>query len=390
MAARSRKNRSTLLRMASCVVTCAHGAERAVKHELKSLGVERSRSGKGAVLFEAPIGTLADVNVFSRTASKALWVLAEMTADREKRLIEQLAEVAFEDHLDRKTTFAVEAHLRDAPWNHTRFAAQRTKDVIVDRIRETRGFRPDVDPKKPIVRFVLHWEGDQATLSIDTTGMPLHRRGYRTEGGEAPLKENLAAALLALGHADVIRPFIDPCAGSGTLAIEQALRALRRAPSANRRFSIDRWHQAPDELKQALSDARERAADEAIDELPAPIFARDIDDESVQRTRANAERAGVADYIDVRRADATKTPLDDDAVVVSNLPYGERLERDDDNALRSLYGGLGERLRAATGVRALLLSAREDTEDLVGIGRSSRRWSLYNGPLRTMLRRWDL
>jgi putative N6-adenine-specific DNA methylase len=376
--------------MPSLVATCARGAERAVKHELKALGVEKSRSGKGAVLFDGPLSVLADLNVFSRCASKGLWVLAEFKADREKRLIAQLAEIPFEDHLDRRTTFAIEAHLREAPWTHTRFAAQRVKDVVVDRMREAKRFRPDVDPRTPMVRYVLHWEGDAVTFSIDTTGMPLHRRGYRTEGGEAPLKENLAATLLALGHADVNRPFLDPCAGSGTLAIEQALRALKRAPGAGRRFAIDRWRKAPDELKSALEDARARAADEATDEAPAPIVARDIDADAVERTKANAARAGVQDFVEVSRADARETSIADDSVVVSNLPYGERLSKGDERALRELYGGLGEQLKKATGVRALLLTAREDAEELVDIGRSTRRWSLYNGPLRTMLRRWDL
>jgi 23S rRNA G2445 N2-methylase RlmL len=371
------------------VVTCARGVERAVKHELKELGVEKSISGKGAVLYDAPLETLAKVNVFSRTGSKALWVIGRFKAQSEKEIVRQLAELPFEEHIERKTTIAVEAHLIEAPWDHGLFAAQRTKDVIVDRMRDRKRFRPEIDPKKPAMRFVLHWDRDDVTVSIDTTGMPLHRRGYRMDGHIAPLRENLAAALLALGWADVRRPFIDPFCGSGTLAIEQALRGMKRAPGGDRRFAIDRWKHAPRALKDALFEAREQAKADAIDAPPAPIFASDIDDEALESLRANAHRAGVLEHLVVEKRDVFDAALPEDGVMCSNLPYGERLGNDKE--VRELHRALGDYLReAGGGRRILLLTAYRDAEALLDLGKPTKRWSLYNGALRTMLRRWDL
>lgn len=381
------------------IATCARGCEQALKHELRALGVERSQALKGAVAYEAPIGALADVNVFSRVASRALWVQARFDADREKALTEALRELPFEDWLDDKTTFAVEAHLREAPWDHTLYAAQRVKDVVVDRLRERRGSRPDVDVRRPHVRFVLHWERASATFSVDTSGAPLHKRGYRVEGGEAPMKENLAAAVLAMGHADVKRPFLDPFCGAGTLAIEQALRALRRAPGGERRFSIDRWKRAAgalDELKQALAHARERAGDEALSELPAPIELSDVDPQAVDRAREAVGRAGLSSLLLPRRADARKVELPGERpVVTANLPFGERLGSDDLRALRALYGAFGEHMKAVAGkgeggARLLLFSAFPDAERALGLGKPEKQWQLYSGPLKTMLRRWEL
>jgi len=360
-----------------------------VKHELKGFGVEKSISGKGAVLFDAPLAVAARINVFSRTASKALWVIARFTAESEKEITAQLAEVPFEDYVERMTTIAVEAHLKDAPWDHGLYAAQRVKDEIVDRVRDKKRFRPEIDPKQPAMRFVLHWDRDEVTLSIDTTGAALHRRGYRMEGGVAPLRENLAAALLALGNAHSNRPFTDPFAGSGTLPIEHALRSMKRAPGATRRFAIDRWRRAPEALVAALATARQEAAEQAIDAPPAPIFASDNDGDVLEALRANAERAGVRQHMVIEQKNALHADVPEDGVLCSNLPYGERLGND--REVRELHRALGDHLKhVGTGRRVLLLTAYKDAEALFDLGKPVRRWSLYNGAIRTMLRRWDL
>ncbi len=373
------------------VATCARGCEQALKHELRAFGVERSQALRGAVSYEAPVQVLADVNVFSRVASRALWVLERFEATDEQALVERLSAVRFEDFLEEGTTLAVEAHLRDAFWDHSLYAAQRVKDVIVDRLRVQGGFRPSVDVKRPHVRFVLHWEKASVTFSFDTSGAPLHKRGYRVEGGEAPMKENLAAAILAMGHADVKRPFLDPFCGAGTLAIEQALRALKRAPGMERRFAIDRYKRAPKELKEALARARERAADEVLTTLPAPIELSDVDPEAVDRAREAVARAGLSAHLLPTRADARGVKMPGERpVVVSNLPFGERLGGDDLRALRALYGAFGERMRTEAGARLLLFTAYDDAEFAIGLGRPDRRWPLFSGPLKATLRRWEL
>lgn len=372
------------------VATCARGTERALKHELSAIGVERSSASKGAVVFDAPLAAVADLNVFSRVASRVLWVLARFDARSPEVLTGELAAVRFERYLDERTTFAVEAHLRDAPWSHTLYAAQRVKDVIVDRLRARRKPRPDVDVRRPDVRFVLHWEGSAVTFALDTTGEPLHKRGYRPrDAGAAPMRETLAAAILAIGHADVRRPFLDPCCGSGTLGVEQALRALNRFPGARRRFAFERWRFTPAELREATARAKERARDGERERAEAPIRLSDIDEAQLERAREALANARLTQHVEVTRCDARRVDVGRErTVVASNLPFGERMGRDDMRALEDLYRGLGARIGEAPDARALLLSSHPRTEELIGLG-PAKRWALYSGALRTTLHRWD-
>lgn len=373
------------------VATCARGTERALKHELRALGIERSASGKGAVVFDAPVSAIAEVNVFSRVASRVLWVLARFEADSPEVLTGELAALKFERYLDdARATFAVEAHLRDAPWSHSLYAAQRVKDVVVDRMRARHKPRPEVDVRQPDVRFVLHWEGRQVTFSLDTTGEPLHKRGYRPrDAGPAPMRETLAAALLAIGHADVQRPFVDPCCGSGTLGVEQGLRSLKRYPGARRRFGYERWRFPPSELFEATRRAKERARDEELERPTAPIRVSDIDERQLERARQSLHAAGLTRHVEVTRCDARQVEVGNERpVVVANLPFGERLGREDTRTLEDLYRDLGARIGESTDARAILLSSHPRTEELIGLG-PAKRWSLYSGALRTTLHRWD-
>jgi putative N6-adenine-specific DNA methylase len=204
------------------------------------------------------------------------------------------------------------------------------------------------------------------------------------------MKENLAAALLAIGHADVQRPLLDPFCGAGTLAIEQAMRALRWAPGRSRRFAIDRMKHAPPELRAALAEARQRAADEELRELPAPIELRDLDPQAVDRAREAVARAGLGAFLLPQRGDARKAMMPGDRpVVVGNPPFGERLGRDDMKALADLHRDFGAVIKRGEGTRLLLFTAYPDAERALGLGSPERQWPLYSGPLKTMLYRWE-
>lgn len=374
----------------SLVASCARGCERALKFELKDLGILRSRAAKGAVVFQAPPRALADVNVFSRIASRVLWVLAEFPADTSETLTGELAGIPFERFLDAETTFAIDAHLRGVAWSNSLYAAQRVKDVIVDRLRAKRIGRPNVDTRQPDVRFMLHWDSGSVTFAVDTTGTALHHRGYRPRSaGVAPMRENLAAALLAIGHADIRRPFWDPVCGTGTLGIEQGLRALRRFPGAKRRFAFERWRFTPRELHQSLAEAKERARDEEKRVPEAPIRISDHDEAQLERARYGLERMGLGQHVEVRHIDATTLRMADERpVVVGNLPFGERMGRDDERALRALYQGIGGALERVPDLRALFLSSHPQTDSWIGLG-PHKSWSLYSGALPSVLYRWD-
>lgn len=337
-------------------------------------------------------------NVFSRCAGRVLLELARWdNVATENDIVEALSQIPFEERLDAKGTFAVEAHLRDCAWTHEHFAAQRVKDVIVDRLRSLGKGRPDVDTKRPSLKFVLHWERSTATLSLDTSGESLHMRGYRAGvEGVAPMKETLAASILAIGHADVDRPFLDPCCGTGTLPIEQAWRALRRAPGRDRRFGFERWNKRPPEIDRALALARSEAKELERTQLPAPILMSDWHHDAVDAATICIAQAGLGGILRVERVDARRTPIPADRpVICSNLPFGERLAPGSDNRLQleGFYRTLGARLREVPGARILLFSGYQHARALLDIDQDavrSSKWRLKSGPLDATLYRWDV
>jgi putative N6-adenine-specific DNA methylase len=379
-------------------VPCARGTEVAVEHELADLGAVDVVTGKGVVSARGPLALMARANVFLRCGNRVLLELQRFDGVQgADDLVERLSRVPFEERLDAKGTFAVDAHLNQAEWTHSHYAAQRVKDVIVDRLRALGRGRPDVDTRRPSLRFVLHWERQTATLSLDTSGDPLHLRGYRRGvEGAAPMKETLAAAILAMGHADVERAFLDPCCGTGTLAIEQALRALRRAPGRDRRFGFERWSQRSPELDRALALARTEARDLEKRELPAPIRLSDWHKDAVDAAQTCIRQAGLEQHLVVERVDARRAELPSTdkgpGVVCSNLPFGERLGG---NRLQldGFYRTLGERFSSLPGLRVILFTAHPGARTLLNLdvhAHRSRHWKMKSGDLDAHLYRWDL
>src|SRR6266542_4203007 len=207
--------------------TCAKGTEGALRRELVALGLRHVRGDRGGVSFEGPLEAGMRACLHARTAMRILLELARFPAPTQEALYEGTRAIAWEEWLTARTTLAVEASVTSSAITHSGYAALKVKDAIVDRLRDKLGARPDVDPKDPDFAVVLHLARGEAAISLDLAGEPLHRRGYRAQTTIAPLKETLAAAVLALGGADPELPFVDPMAGSGTLAIEHALRARR-------------------------------------------------------------------------------------------------------------------------------------------------------------------
>ncbi len=377
------------------VFTCAGGTERALRFELQAIGASKLQVLPGAVSAQGDLAVLARACITSRVASRALRTLKVFKASTPEALIAQLSDIPFEDWLDPRTTFAVQAHLNNTPWTHTHYAAQRTKDVIVDRLRAKHIPRPDVDPHRPMMRFVLHWSHGEASLSLDCCGEPLHRRHYRSQVDElrAPLKETLAAAVLAIAFADPTRPFLDPCCGSGTLAIEQAMRALNRPPNANRKFACERWRASTPELRAAFQRARQEALDLQTHSLPAPILLSDHDPRACEQARTCIEQADLSQHLTVIQQDARSFRLSDDRPqIFSNLPYGERLGDGKFLQLQGFYRTFGEHLlRELSSPRiALLCHADTPLDRLMPLGTAHRHWPLHNGPLPITLYRWDL
>src|ERR1700690_1622028 len=272
-------------------VTCAKGTEGALRRELVALRMHAPHGATGGVSFAGTFMDGMKVCLHSRVAMRVLLEVGAFQASDADQLYAQTREVDWTDFVGRGMTIAVHATTQDNPnLRHSGFSALKVKDAIVDMLRDRSGRRPDVRADDPDVSVVLHVRGNEARLFVDLAGEPLHRRGYRVAMVEAPLKESLAAAVLSLGGVAADLPFIDPMAGSGTLAIEHALMARNIAPGLPRRFSFERWS-APEQRKiweTLLKSARESIRSSA----PCPILARDFDRTAIAPPPKNPDAAG--------------------------------------------------------------------------------------------------
>jgi len=375
------------------VATCGRGLEGALARELSALGASAVEERVAAVGFRGSLEAGYRACLWSRVASRVLLPLAEGPVVKADDLYELTKGVRWEDHLPLGKTFAVDAAGRHPAFRDTRFAALRVKDAVVDRLRDRRGERPNVDATAPDLALRVRLEQTRAFVSLDLAGEGLHVRGYRTEAGEAPLRETVAAGLLVLaGWPEVFArgcPLVDPFCGSGTILIEAAWMAGDRAPGLDRvRWGFQGWagHEAH-RWEALLAEARERAARGAVAE--GLLFGSDVDVAVLNTACANAKRAGVLARIafeQVALADRVAPPSPDGeprGLVVTNPPYGERLGADAD--LAPLYATLGDVLkRRFPGWRAHVLVGDRDLEKRVGL-RPRSRTLVFNGSIECRL-----
>jgi putative N6-adenine-specific DNA methylase len=381
--------------------TCAKGTEGALRKELAALRLKAVRGDRGGVSFEGPLEAGMRACLHARTAMRVLLELARFPAPSVEALYEGARAVAWEEWLTVRTTLAVEATVSSSAITHSGYAALKVKDAAVDALRAKLGARPDVDAKDPDVRVVLRLARGEAALSLDLAGEPLHRRGYRAVTTEAPLKETLAAAVLLLGGADPALPFVDPLAGSGTLAIEHALRARRIAPGLSRAFGFQRWPAYRGGPQSAWDRMKAEARAEVLPRAPAPVVARDLHGKAILAARRNVEAAGLAGDVVVEQGDARDLePRFPAGTLAANPPYGERLmggaraegapppsaaqDRVSRKKLEGFYRGLAEMIARHHGWTALLLSGSPLLERALPL-RPEIDHRLWNGPLEVHL-----
>jgi putative N6-adenine-specific DNA methylase len=367
-------------------VTCARGTEGALRRELAAMRIAGAKGDRGGCWFEGPLTMGMRVCLRARVAVRVLMQLAEFDAPDGPALYDGARAVAWRDWLTDKSTLSVHGSVRDTPaLTHSGFAALKVKDAVVDVLRDAYGARPDVDTKSPDVGIVVHIAAGRAGVFLDLAGEALHRRGYRVAMVEAPLKETLAAAVLALGGARADQPFVDPMAGSGTFAIEHALAARGIAPGLRRRFGFERWPTLPPETHADWGRMRAEAEDAAIGaqrtKLP-PIVCADIAAEAVTAARQNASAAGVDDALTFERADVAALDRRWPAgTVVTNPPYGERLKPD---ALGILYRSMARAFERLADWRVVVLSGSPLwTREMRRKPAVSHK--LFNGPLEVRL-----
>lgn len=369
--------------------TCPKGIEPLLAEELRALGAPDVRETRAGVAFAGDTATSYRACLWSRLASRVLLPLAQFKAPSADALYQGVRTIRWSEHLGPESTLAVDCTAVQSPITHSHFAALKVKDAIVDQLRDELGARPSIDTDRPDVRVNVYLNHHDAIVSIDLSGDALHRRGYRADGMEAPMKENLAAAILMRAGwpatAQTGGTLIDPMCGSGTLLIEGALMAADAAPGLLRNYFGFLKHRGYDERvwQQLLTEARARRA--AGLERLAPIRGYDRDPRAIRAARENIKRAGLAQHIVVeqRELSACIPAAAAAGLVVANPPYGERMGEAHD--LPVLYAELGDALkRCFPGWRAAVLAGNPELGKNMGI-RAHRMHTLYNGALECKL-----
>ncbi|HNT27809.1 MAG TPA: THUMP domain-containing protein [bacterium] len=361
--------------------SCPRGLETVLSDELAALGAGGVRLDEGGVHFEGDLSLCYRANLHSRIASRILWRISVSDYHAEQDIYDTASALPWEAWFAVTRTIRVNMVGIKCPLKSLNFAGLRIKDAVCDRFRRLTGERPSVDTANPDIRIHGLLEESRMTLSLDTSGDTLFKRGVRRHTGAAPLRENLAAGILALAGWKPGIPLLDPMCGSGTFLIEAAQMALNIAPGISRSFAFQKlinfdaksWK---DISAQAIAAEREEGT--------LPIFGSDISAEALETARQNLEEAGLAEAVTLNRADVREvTAPAAEGILVANLPYGERMG--DKAALQELYPQLGDALKKRfSGWDAYLFTADLQMAKSIRLA-TSRRIPLFNGALECRL-----
>lgn len=326
------------------------------------------------------------VNLHSRIASRVLWRVGGASYHSEQDIFDAALKIDWPELFDVTRTIAVKVDAQRSPLRSLDFVALRVKDAICDCFRAEGGRRPDVDARTPDIRVHVFLDAREFALYIDTSGKPLFQRGYRRDGGDAPLRENLAAGLLRLAQWDAGEALLDPMCGSGTILIEAALQALNIAPGISREFAFEKLRNFD---ASEWSRQRQNAHARALPCMPLAIYGSDLYGSVLDVARANLAAAGLSDVIELNQANALEINAPaPSGVLVTNPPYGVRIG--EGAALAKFYPKFGDVLkRRFAGWRAYLLSADMQLPKLIRL-KTSRRMPLYNGALECRLFEYKL
>jgi 23S rRNA (guanine2445-N2)-methyltransferase / 23S rRNA (guanine2069-N7)-methyltransferase len=364
--------------------------------ELTSFGAQNVQAARAGVYFDGPIEMGYRACLWSRIANRVLLPLKTIPAATPEKLYGGVKSIRWSDHLMPNNTLAVDFASSQSQITHTYFGALKVKDAIVDQLRSIHGTRPSVDPARPDVRVNVYVLKDEATISLDLSGESLHRRGYREEGTAAPLKENLAAALLM--HAGWPRPdadprffsLIDPMCGSGTIPIEAALMAADIAPGLARNYyGFTGWlGHVPKVWERLLEEARERAQVGLEKRLPR-IVGYDEDFRAVRVALQNLEKAGLRGKIHVEKRELSECdPISEKGVLILNPPYGERMGEIE--RLTTLYGQIGDTFKKRfKNWEGYVLTSSPELMKSIGL-KSSRKTVIFNGALECRFLKYEL
>ncbi|MBN3114105.1 bifunctional 23S rRNA (guanine(2069)-N(7))-methyltransferase RlmK/23S rRNA (guanine(2445)-N(2))-methyltransferase RlmL [Pectobacterium brasiliense] len=379
--------------MNALFASTARGLEELLKSELESLGAQSCAVVQGGVHFEGDNRLLYQSLLWSRLASRILLPLNEFKVHSDLDLYLGVQAIDWSTIFSIDKTFAVHFTGTNEDIRNSQYGALKVKDAIVDSFTRKTGHRPDVAKQQPDIRVNVFLQRDTASVSLDLSGDGLHQRGYRDLAGLAPLKENLAAAIVLRSGWKNGTPLVDPMCGSGTLLIEAAMIAADRAPGLHRtHWGFNAWLKHDAELWREVTAEAQQRARQGLQATTSRFFGSDNDRRVIEIAKANARRAGVAELIsfDVRDAAQLKNPLPEGpkGTVVSNPPYGERLESEP--ALIALHNMLGRKMKSDFGGWQLsLFSASPELLSCLQL-RAERQFKAKNGPLDCVQKNYQL
>ncbi len=362
-----------------------HGLEPILMEELAALGAKNLTPLKRAVQFEGDFRLLYRANLELRTAMRILWPIARFKARNEADLYRQIRRTRWNEYMKVNETLAIDGVAHSDTFRHSKYVALKTKDAIVDQFRDETGRRPNVNVANPDLRINVHITENDVTVSLDSSGESLHKRGYRHEILEAPISEVLAAGMILISGWRGDRTFIDPMCGSGTILTEAALIACNLPAQMHRKhYGFQKWQNYKPELWKEVYDAAM-----AKKKLPDhPILGFDKNFQAVRVTQRNLEASGLEDVVTVKRRLFEKLiPPPGGGVMITNPPYDERIKDDDINGL---YTMIGDQLKKEfTDYDAWLISSNNDAIKHIGL-RHSAKIPMFNGALDCRLMKYEM
>ncbi len=364
-----------------------YGLEEILVKELQELGASDIEAQNRVVTFSGNKKFLYKANVHLRTAGRILVPLSQFTISSKDDYYDEIKKINWMSLFGLDETFAIDALVNHSrAFDNSMYAGQLAKDAIVDQFREETGARPSVDTNDPDIQINIHVNKNIITVSLDSSGVPLHKRGYRVELSKAPMNENLAAGLLLIAGYDGEQALIDPMCGSGTIPIEAAMIALNMAPSLYRKhFAFMNWNNFDEELfDEVIAEAKA----EVKDELKFPIVGSDKDKYVIDKAKNNASRVRLHNKIIFEKMRfENQFPPEEDGMLITNPPYGERL---DIPAIDSLYSMIGDTLKQNfDGYDAFIFSGNLEAVKFVGLKPSMKR-KMFNGPIECRFLRYEM
>ena len=362
-----------------------YGLEEILAQELRKLGASGIEIGTRNVSFEGDLGFMYKANLCCRTAIKILKPITSFNVFTEEDIYKKVYAVPWENYMDVNGSLAVDATVFSKQFTHSKYIALKTKDAIVDRFRDKEGIRPDVDLDHPTLRINIHIDRNICTLSLDSSGESLHKRGYKTASTMAPINEVLASGMIMLSGWNGQCDFLDPMCGGGTILTEAAMIACNIPPNLNREeFGFENWPDFDEDLYELI----ENAALKKIREFHFKIRGFDIDSYVLDKAKENIKNANLQEFISVEKQDffESEKETENSMFIVFNPPYDERLQVD----AEKLYASIGATLKHKyPGTQAWMITSNMEALKHVGL-RPSRKIRLYNGKLESKFVRYDM